>query len=160
MIGIALLCSRTKLSGFTNDLDKTTRDNAAPEAAASFVHQWISSAPCTTYCVLEFFLEKIMHCPPRPFLGLGIVGATVRGVACTRVGKAVHRTTIDDKLPINVRVAHFLRKFLPLGRRDNRIVGTVERENVSLDVAVILWRGRSQIGMEHDDCFNVRTTPS
>ena len=39
-------------------------------------------------------------------------------------------------------------------------VCTVERENVSLDVAVILWRGRSQIGMEHDDCFNVRTTPS
>src|SRR5437016_5655177 len=86
---------------------------------------------------------------PRTLAAAGV------GVAGAGVGEAVDGAAVLDKLPVDGSLAHLFFECRDDSRRNKRVIGAVQGENLALDVPGVFGRRRRQVAMEADDAGQV-----
>ena len=83
----------------------------------------------------EDLLEETFHCFPGTLIRLFIVGRSLfRIITGIRIGEAVHRVAIADKVPVNAPVSHFVLECCNLLGLYEWVIRTVERKHFPLYV--------------------------
>jgi hypothetical protein len=105
---------------------------------------------------LENFVKEVFHGLKRAGIGFGIVGRAPAGiVAGVRITKGMNRLAVVHHRPIHIAVAHFFLEGGNIGFRHERIIGTVQNQNLTFDIGSFIAGRAVKTAMEANKPFEV-----